>query len=896
MKKKLAILLAACLLVQALGVAALGEEAEPVSVPETILEEAATEEIIETVEDVPAAEAIVAEATAEATEEAAVAEATAEATEEAVVAEATAEATEEATVVEATAEATEEATVAEATAEATEEATVVEATAEATEEAVVTEATAEATEDAVVAEATAEATEDAVVVEETADAAVEPVVEEVTDATAEPVVEEAADATAEPVVEEIIEATEEEPLLEASYSADEDFVINSAGVITEYKGTETDIIIPNTVGGVTVTGISETAFARNSSITSILLNQAIGLNYIEKGSFENCTALKSVSLTNSPLVKIEDDVFKGCSNLTAISWPNALNHIGDYAFANCTALTGLALPNTVSHIGNSAFSGCTALQNLLMQDGAASITIGSYAFSGCTALKSIYLPNKVTDIGNSAFENCSAASVLSLPTSITEIKNFTFSGCTGLTWIEIPAAVKDIGREAFYKCSNVGLVTIPSGTETIGSRAFDGLADGAAIFIFSKGANIASDGLGTTSKILGYIGSTAQTYANNHSGTKFIPMEIADFVNAAFSGFWARTATFGERLEWAELLRDQARSAADLIDALMNSANFTNRGLSDADAINAVYRGLLDRDVDSTGLADNQTLMDQEHGLSIYYVARNLSQSGEFVNRCAARGILTGLLPLRESRDQSPSTTAFVCRCYLNLLGRKFDIPGLNNWTNALLRREQFGASLVGGFIRSQEFTNMGLSNKEAIRRLYKAMLNREPDAAGWQDWQDLMKEGVSIDRVAYGFVASPEFEFLCQQYDVAPGMLELVQNRDKNVGLTQFVARCYTKALGRSFDVNGLNHWTGVMLAGAATPQGVAEGFIFSAEARMKNWDNTEFVKVLYRVYMGREYDTPGLTNWVNALNNGVLTRQAVSAEFAKSPEFSKIVASYGL
>ena len=897
MKKKLAILLAACLLVHSLGVVALGEGTEVISAPETIVEAAepetaASEEVSEdaveeneTVEDAApeevTKESVTEEATAEATEDPAVSEtAIAGVTEESVVENtATADVTE--------APVTEDA----ATADATEDLIPEDAaTADATEEP--------ATEDVITADAADESeNKDSV----TADAEEEPIADEITveeigtdEVTEEPVIIE--EATEEPTAEEIETVDADADLLEASYVADDDFVITSAGIITEYKGSETDIIIPSKVAGVTVTGISETAFARNASITSILLNQAIGLKYIEKGSFENCTALKSVSLTNSPLVKIEDDVFNGCSSLTAISWPNALTYIGDYAFAGCSSLTGLALPNTVTHIGNSAFINCTALQNLLMQDGTSNITIGSYAFSGCTALKAIYLPNKVNDIGNSAFENCTAATVLSLPTSITEIKNFTFSGCSELTWIEIPTSVKDIGREAFYQCSKVALVTIPStATDTIGSRAFDGLADGAAIFIYSKKATIASDGLGTNSKILGYIGSTAQDYSTKHGNTKFIPLEIVEFVDAAYSGLWARNPSYNERLEWAEPLKDQGRAATHLIDMLMNSTNFTNRGLSDKDAIDAVYLALLGRNVDTTGLAKYQELMDKEHGLSIRYVARDLSLSGEFINRCSNRGIVAGTVTLTEDRDLSPATTAFVCRCYKYLLGRKFDVPGLNDWAGKLLRRERFGASIVGGFIRSQEFSNMGLSDAEAIKRLYNAMLNREPDAAGWSDWQNLMKEGFSLDRVAYGFVASPEFEFLCQQYNVAPGTLELIQNRDRNLGLTKFVARCYTQALERSYDVDGLNHWTGILLSGASTPQGVAEGFIFSAEARMKNLNNTEFLKMLYRVYMGHEADAAGLTNWQNAMNAG-MTRKTVSDEFARSLEFRIIVASYGL
>ena len=78
-------------------------------------------------------------------------------------------------------------------------------------------------------------------------------------------------------------------------------------------------------------------------------------------------------------------------------------------------------------------------------------------------------------------------------------------------------------------------------------------------------------------------------------------------------------------------------------------------------------------------------------------------------------------------------------------------------------------------------------------------------------------------------------------------------------------------------------------------TPAQVASGFVFSEESVLKGRNNEEFVKMLYRLYLGRTADSTGLNDWVKLLNNG-MTRQMMVSMFASSIEFTKIVASYGL
>jgi hypothetical protein len=245
--------------------------------------------------------------------------------------------------------------------------------------------------------------------------------------------------------------------------------------------------------------------------------------------------------------------------------------------------------------------------------------------------------------------------------------------------------------------------------------------------------------------------------------------------------------------------------------------------------------------------------------------------------------------------DMSEDVQKFVTRIYESVLGRTPDTSGLTYWTNALISGDKTGATVSANVIFSGEYTKKNASDEEFIKTLYRSMMGREADDSGLKTWKEYLDNGVSREYVFRRFVLSSEFKNICTTYGITQGTYMLKQNRDKNYKVTQFVNRCYTQALGRKGDASGLNSWTGTLLTKKKTPKAVAKSFVFSGEATKKNLNNTEFVKMLYRLYMGREADNGGLKYWVGLLNKGT-SRQKVNDSMAGSKEFTEIVKSYGL
>jgi len=121
-------------------------------------------------------------------------------------------------------------------------------------------------------------------------------------------------------------------------------IANSAlgGVkITKYKGTRTDVVIPETIDGLKVTEIGESSFA---------------LNYYSTSNPTGIVTIYRVVLP-STLIQLGRNAF--CMQpLTSISFPASLRRIGTAAFY-CNKFTSVVIPNGVTFVGQSAFESDT---------------------------------------------------------------------------------------------------------------------------------------------------------------------------------------------------------------------------------------------------------------------------------------------------------------------------------------------------------------------------------------------------------------------------------------------------------------------------------------------------------------------------------------------------------
>ena len=204
---------------------------------------------------------------------------------------------------------------------------------------------------------------------------------------------------------------------------------------------------------------------------------------------------------------------------------------------------------------------------------------------------------------------------------------------------------------------------------------------------------------------------------------------------------------------------------------------------------------------------------------------------------------------------------------------------------------------MAQGFFFSDEFTQKEYDDSEYLHLLYQTMFDRSADQAGMEEWLDRLENGVSRLYVFRGFAESDEFTNLCDRYDVIRGSVDVTAWRDQNPGATGFIARLYTKMLGRRFDEDGLEDWCRAYLTGEKTIEEIAsDGFLHSQELINQNLPDEEFVRRMYQTFLNRQPDSAGFADWVARLKTGEENRDTLVYGFTRSQEFGALKASYGL
>lgn len=183
--------------------------------------------------------------------------------------------------------------------------------------------------------------------------------------------------------------------------------------------------------------------------------------------------------------------------------------------------------------------------------------IDYYAFNYCVCLTSITIPASITTIRNSAFCQCTGltrvtitdleawckcnilgidsnplryaqhlylndteVTDLMIPDGITSVGNYAFLGWTALTSVRIPNSVSSIGDNAFNGCTGLTSIYIPNSVTEIGQVAFEGCT---ALKSVTLGNAITTIGLSA------FSGCTALTSIT-------IPNSVTDIGASAFSG------------------------------------------------------------------------------------------------------------------------------------------------------------------------------------------------------------------------------------------------------------------------------------------------------------------------------------------------------------------------
>ena len=255
-------------------------------------------------------------------------------------------------------------------------------------------------------------------------------------------------------------------------------------------------------------------------------------------------------------------VFSGISNATTTKPPEPIPYNDEISYtenddgtitvykAN-TEITSATIPETingkkVTRIGS--FSSCAKLKTISIPNTVTSIK--QAAFANCTSLESITIPDSVTTIEYEAFFECSALKNIKLPKNLKVIDSYTFYHCTSLKSIEIPNSVETIEWAAF-EGAGLEKVVLPESVKTVSMWSF-GYMDTLKEIYFPKGIESIYNTIDGTAfgdiptsqlTIYGYKGTVAEEVAND-LGYKFVARSEVPFSDIKTSDWYYNSVKY----------------------------------------------------------------------------------------------------------------------------------------------------------------------------------------------------------------------------------------------------------------------------------------------------------------------------------------------------------------
>lgn len=238
-------------------------------------------------------------------------------------------------------------------------------------------------------------------------------------------------------------------------------------------------------------------FNNCTNLTTVDFGENSRLTTIGNYAFFNCTGLKTINLPAS-LELIGGDAFTGCTSLSSVNFAenSVLKHILYYAFDGCSSLRDIVLPASLQTLGGSSldfnkypvsetstgyiFRNCTSLKSITFPDNIT--TIPTYCFTGCTALETVNF-NNVTAIGNYAFNGCGKLGSTGAVdiSKVQSIGNYTFRNCLSLQKVLIDS-IRSIGLGAF---NGTQFELVPADGSAVNAK--DGMIYTSEEFIFYVG-------------------------------------------------------------------------------------------------------------------------------------------------------------------------------------------------------------------------------------------------------------------------------------------------------------------------------------------------------------------------------------------------------------------------
>ena len=253
-------------------------------------------------------------------------------------------------------------------------------------------------------------------------------------------------------------------------------------------------------------------------------------------------------------------------------------------------------------------------------------------------------------------------------------------------------------------------------------------------------------------------------------------------------------------------------------------------------------------------------------GCNVTYVANNVNGTDTYGFNVTDGfgGIDAGLLtinvvdPVLPGCSPTDSKNArYICRVYLDLLGRAADPSGKAFW----LRKVDRGESRVG-IIRKYQTTPE--YNRRVVDDVYKTFLKRNPDQGGQAFWAEKIRKGANPDEIRTQVIGSNEY--FTKSGGSASGFAAAIYQQITRTPATQPQIDAVVA------QINAGKTRTSIAAALLATKAG-----------------DTATVQGIYERYLRRTPPGSEVTYWVNKLQAGTTELKIVEATVSSNEYFNR-------
>ena len=230
----------------------------------------------------------------------------------------------------------------------------------------------------------------------------------------------------------------------------------------QYSG-EDDIykvIVPNNI-----VRLGEEVFRNCSNLSEIQLNPYIQM--IGEDAFAGTAYYEDLNKWESGVLYIGDCLIKADPEVIGEKYEirNGTRLIADGAFKDCGNLSTIIIPETIEYVGTNAFVGTAFFNNSLINWSNNSLILDYLLISvddKCTG--TFVIPYGIKTIADGAFSHSNVTEV-TISNSVKHVGYNAFGDCQKLVKVSLGAKVETLGRRPFKSCTELSLIEVDTQNE-----------------------------------------------------------------------------------------------------------------------------------------------------------------------------------------------------------------------------------------------------------------------------------------------------------------------------------------------------------------------------------------------------------------------------------------------